>query len=201
MSRSREMSHVGGTVLCVIRHGDAGDALALPARDAARSLTPKGRKQSRRVGKALSRLALVPRDVWTSRLPRAVETADSAIAAARAEVEPSRIATAALAPDAPPDRLVRLLDDTPPRTAVEEGDAVPRRRRARGRGRDSETVVRWIVGHEPGLTRLLGYLVAGQPQGIEMKKGAVAVVHAESGRAEGGSCRLLALLPPAALRT
>ena len=37
-----------GTRLCVLRHGDAGAHVALPARDRLRPLTPKGRRQSKR---------------------------------------------------------------------------------------------------------------------------------------------------------
>ena len=69
------------STLVVVRHGDAGEPVADPARDGKRALSEKGRKQARRAGRALARLELLPRDVWTSHLVRAVETA----AVARAE--------------------------------------------------------------------------------------------------------------------
>ena len=191
----------GEMVLCVIRHGDAGDALALPQRDEVRRLTPKGRKQAKRAGKALRRLGLSPRDVWSSKLARAVETADVAVVAAKSDA--ARVETAALAPGADPERIVRLLAETPPAPPKEPDDAEPPppRTRRRGRGAAAEAgPVRWLVGHEPGLSRLVGYLVAGQPQGLEIKKGSIAVLGCGPGGPEAGGCRLVALLSPSALR-
>jgi len=204
MSRSGSFDFASGTVLCVIRHGDAGDSLALPARDALRPLTAKGRRQAKRAGKALRHFGLLPRDVWTSRLVRAVETADGAVAAARLDAPPSRIETAALSPDAPPERIAALLAETPPHDA--EADASrparsSRRAKRPRRARSSGVVVRWLVGHEPGLSRLVGWLIASQPKGLDLKKGSVAIVHAERGEPDGGSCRLVALLPPSALKS
>ena len=99
---------------------------------------------------------------------------------------------------------MRLLAETPP-AALPEADAAeapPPRARRRGRGevQAEGPVVRWLVGHEPGLSRLVGYLVACQPQGLELKKGSVAVLTCGQGGPEAGGCRLVALLSPAALR-
>jgi phosphohistidine phosphatase SixA len=172
-----------GSVLCLIRHGDAGDRLALPDRDALRPLTPKGRKQARRAGKALRRLGLCPRDAWTSRLVRAGETAKQATEGAKAAVP--IVATAALAPTAEPERiLVALAETPPPKTGRPAGDA---------------PAVRWLVGHDPHLTRLLGLLVAAQPMGLPLSKGAVAVVEFP-GEVAPGAGRLVDLLSPAAVR-
>src|SRR5262245_15702187 len=105
------------TILCVIRHGDAGDALAVPGRDALRPLTPKGKKQAKRAGKALARLGLAPRDVFTSRLTRAAETAEAAVLGAKSSAP--TIPTATLSPGAAPERVVKLLAETPPAPAPE----------------------------------------------------------------------------------
>ncbi|MBL9085574.1 MAG: histidine phosphatase family protein [Planctomycetia bacterium] len=179
------------TVLVLLRHGDAGDALASPERDALRPLSAKGRKQSRRAGKALVHLGLVPRDVFTSRLARAVETADIASLAVGADVR--RVPTAALAPDAAPERIVRALLDTPPPTAARrEGHARPAGRRASRPGTPA-AVVRWLVGHEPHLSRLLGFLTGTPAAAVELAKGGFAVVETD-GRGPAEAAAKLRLL-------
>ncbi len=173
------------TILVLVRHGDAGEALALPERDAVRPLTPKGRKQARRAGKALARMGLAPRDVWTSRLLRAQETARAAVAAAgEGEDVAARItSTAALAPDAVPERIVRALLDTPPPPPTPEAKAAPRSARGRrpaGRGPrgpiEAAPVVRWVVGHDPHLGRLAAFAIGAPPASIRLPKGAFAVL-------------------------
>ena len=173
-------------VLVLLRHGDAGDALASPERDALRPLSAKGRKQSRRAGKALVHLGLVPRDVFTSRLARALETADVAATALGADVR--RVPTAALAPDAAPERIVRALLDTPPPTAARgEGHARPGGHRA-SRAAPDAPVVRWLVGHEPHLSRLAAYLTGAPAASLEVGKGGFAVVETDArGPAEAGA--------------
>lgn len=182
------------TVLVLLRHGDAGDALAAPERDALRPLSAKGRKQSRRAGKALGHLGLAPRDVFTSRLARALETADVALAAVGAVgAEVRRLPTAALAPDAAPERIVRALLDTPPPAAPRgAGHARPGGPRA-SRPEPPAAVVRWLVGHEPHLSRLLAHLTGAPVAALELGKGGFAVVETDPrGPAEaGGRMRLL----------
>ena len=110
------------------------------------------------------------------------------------------VPTAALAPGADPERIVRLLAETPPATPEEGGARTkPPRRVSRGRA-PALPVVRWVVGHEPGLSRLVGFLVAAQPEGLELKKGSVAVLECGPNGPEAGGCRLVALLPPDAVR-
>ena len=186
------------TVLVLLRHGDAGDALASPERDALRPLSAKGRKQSRRAGKALVHLDLVPRDVFTSRLARALETADVATAAIGAEVR--RVPTAALAPDAAPERIVRALHDTPPPAAARgPGHARPAGRRASRPG-EGAAVVRWLVGHEPHLSRLAAYLTGAPAASIELGKGGFVVLETDGrGPAEAGA-RLRLLVAAEALK-
>jgi phosphohistidine phosphatase len=186
------------TVLVLLRHGDAGDALASADRDALRPLTAKGRKQSRRAGKALVHLGLVPRDVFTSRLARALETADVATAAVGADVR--RVPTAALAPDAAPERIVRaLLDTPPPGAALGEGHARPAGHRA-SRTATPAPVVRWLVGHEPHLSRLAAHLTGAPAAALELGKGGFAVLETDGrGPAEAGA-KLRLLLAADALK-
>jgi phosphohistidine phosphatase len=184
-------------VLVLLRHGDAGDALAAPERDALRPLSAKGRKQSRRAGRALAHLGLSPRDVFTSRLARALETADVAAAAVGGDVR--RIPTAALAPDALPERIVRALLDTPPPTPARAPPARPAGRRA-SRAAPPSPVVRWLVGHEPHLSRLLAYLTGAPAASVELGKGGFAVLEADGrGPTEGGA-KLRLLVAPDALK-
>lgn len=191
------------TVLCLIRHGDAGDALALPERDALRPLTSKGRKQAKRAGKALKQLGLRPRDVWSSRLRRAAETAE--VAAAAAGGAPRLIATAALGPEALPERIAKALLETPPAPAEEVArDSGPALRAAprarRGAALAPVSVVRWVVGHEPHLSRLIGHLTGTPPTAFRVEKGAVVVVECDGRGPVAGTGRLAALFQPGALK-
>lgn len=167
------------STLVVVRHGDAGEPVADPARDGKRALSEKGRKQARRAGRALARLELLPRDVWTSHLVRAVETA--AVARAEAGSPAPVVESDAAGPDALPERLARALRDTPP----PDGEG---------------PLVRWVVGHEPHLSRLLGYLVGAPAGAFDVRKGAVAVVSCDGRGPVAGACRLEFLAGPDAVR-
>ena len=190
------------TVLVVLRHGDAGDAFALPLRDAQRMLTPKGRKQARRAGKVLAKLGLKPRDVWTSGLARAAETARLAMKSAKSDARTMN--TAALKSDAVPDRIARALHETPPPPPPQETPpATPRRRRtpsARRRPVASEPVVRWVVGHEPHLSRFVGFLTGSPQAAFDLKKGAFAVLECDGRGPVAGGARLSMLVPPDTVR-
>jgi phosphohistidine phosphatase SixA len=203
VNRPRPPAAAGPTVLVLLRHGDAGDALALPERDALRPLTPKGQKQARRAGKALARAGLLPRDVWTSRLVRAQETAGVALAAARAT--PRVTSTAALAPDAVPERILRALADTPPPPPpVPDGAIAGRTTRRRGRAPrrpiDPPPVVRWLVGHDPHLSRLVAMALGAPPTAIRMPKGACAVVAFDGRGPATGTGVLTSLVDPDLLK-
>jgi phosphohistidine phosphatase len=162
-------------VLCLLRHGDAGQHLLLPRRDALRPLTGKGRKQSRRAGKALARLDLSPTACLSSRLVRAVETAKEALCAADSDV-PSA-ATPSLAPDAEPDAVLADVAK-----ALPDGGVV------------------WLVGHDPHLSRLASRLVGAEEGGVALGKGSVAIFESARGKPEPGACRLVALLSAEALK-
>ena len=172
------------STLCLIRHGDAGDPSLNRLRDAERALSDKGRRQARSAGKALKRLGLLPSAVWASPLRRAEETAKIA---ARVAKTAERETTVALSPDADPAAIVRLLAATPASRATR---ALPH---------EEEPVVRWLVGHEPHLSRLVHHLTGVPPAGLRFAKGAVAIVEVAHGLAAGAG-RLTAFLPPSALR-
>lgn len=188
-------------LLVVVRHGDAGDALAAADRDALRPLTPKGRKQSKRAGRALARLGLVPSDVWTSRLPRAVETAALALRATGAAEGVRTTPSATLAPDAAPERILRALADTPPLAAPRPR---PHGHRPHGRATPKPAttpVIRWVVGHEPHLSRLLAHLIGASAAALDVGKGAVAVVEGDGRGWVAGGCRLRLLVGAEGLRS
>jgi phosphohistidine phosphatase len=161
-------------VLVLLRHGDAGEPIALPHRDRRRPLTEKGRKQARRAGRALERMGLSPRDVWTSRLRRAQETGE--VAGKAAGFDGPALESVALGPDASAERTLLALRASPRRG------------------------VRWLVGHEPSLSRLVGHLTGSPASAVRMGKGAVAVVEFPDRRVAAGAGRLVALLSPEALK-
>jgi len=185
------------TLLVLLRHGDAGDMFASAERDALRPLTAKGRKHAHRAGKALVHLGLVPHDVWTSSLVRAVETADGAVAALDGAVR--RVPTAALAPDAAPERVVRALRETPVPRRGPTGDAKAGGRRA-SRPAAGPPVVRWLVGHEPHLSRLLGHLTGAPSAAVVLPKGAFAVLETDGKGPAAGGARVVLLVAPDALK-
>lgn len=138
--------------LLIVRHGPAGKREEWEAEgrdDRLRPLTPKGRKDVRRAAAGLVRL--VPAvDLWaTSPWTRAAETARIVAKVYRCEIEP----VDQLTPDHQPEDLTSWL--------------LPHRRQ--------ESV--GLVGHEPHLSLLVGYLLAGRSAGfIELKKGGACLV-------------------------
>jgi len=198
------------TILCLVRHGDAGDALALPELDALRGLTSKGRRQAKRAGKALRSLELEPRDVWVSRLRRAAETAE--VATAALPHAPRWIATAALAPEALPERIAKALHETPPAPIVapkgaadtakggRKGPAGKARGSASAPSKEAAPVARWLVGHEPHLSRLLSYLTGAPAEALRLPKGSIALVECDGRGPQAGACHLQALFTPQSLK-
>jgi phosphohistidine phosphatase SixA len=164
----------GGTTVCLIRHGDAGESLADPVRDRGRRLTPKGRRQSAVAGAALDRVGLRPRVAVTSRLVRAIQTADAAIEGAGRKARTIR--HDALEPHAAPE---------------EAADALAAARERGGGGRKRDGLVVWLVGHDPHLSRLLAFWLAADDATVALKKGSVAVLRCEDTGRGGGRLRAL----------
>jgi phosphohistidine phosphatase len=130
--------------LYLIRHAHALDA----ANDAVRPLSPKGRKQVRRLARLLRGTdAFAPAEIWHSSLTRAVQTAE--LLAKHLDTAPPLRPMPGLAPGDSPRALVRRI--------------------ARAKS------VLAIVGHEPHLSALASLLVAGvtEPPVFVLKKSAV----------------------------
>jgi len=144
--------------LYLVRHGIAALRGTLDLPDDERRLTPKGMKRMRQVARGLNRLGIRPDRILTSPLPRALETA---------EIVAGTLGMA--------DRL----ETCDPLRADREAPAL----RDWVLTRPEDRLM--IVGHNPGLSQLLGLLVAGlaDPWVCELKKGGVAAL---SSRGEGG---------------
>ncbi|HET7248294.1 MAG TPA: histidine phosphatase family protein [Gemmatimonadales bacterium] len=162
--------------LLVVRHAIAEDAAewarAHPD-DAGRPLTSEGKKKMKRVADALC--ALVPdiQQLATSPLTRAVQTAEI-LAAAYDGLDP--VVVPVLAPAQSPVDVTRWL----------AGE------------RRHETVA--IVGHEPGLSRVVSWLLAGSERSfVEIKKGA-AVLLAFPDAVDAAAATLQWALTPSQLR-
>lgn len=138
--------------LVIIRHGPAGDPEEWEAEgrdDRLRPLTPEGRKEMQRAAPGLARLVPTIDVLATSPLARAAETAK--IVGQAYDSKP--VVLEALAPDRDPDEVVRWLQKQPTDHTV------------------------GLVGHEPHLSTLVGYLLTNtRASFIDLKK--------------GGACRL-----------
>jgi len=161
--------------LLVIRHAIAGDRDAFAASgqdDSLRPVTAAGAKKMQRAARGLRWLVPSIDLLAASSLTRAAETAEIV----RAEYGLDCVVTVSeLAPDQRVEEVARWLATT------------------------SDDVVA-IVGHEPQLGRLVGFLTgAGDRTAVELKKGAACLLEVPSGAARG-SARLLWAAPPRVLR-
>jgi phosphohistidine phosphatase len=161
--------------LLVVRHAIAGDAAEYAREhpdDAGRPLTPEGKKKMKRVTEGLRILVPEIQLLATSPLTRAMQTAE--ILAAAYDVEPVVVPT--LAPAQSAADVMRWL----------AGE------------RRHENVA--IVGHEPGLSRAVSWLLAGSERSfVEIKKGA-ALLLAFPDAVEAAGATLLWSLTPSQLR-
>jgi phosphohistidine phosphatase len=158
--------------LLVIRHGPAGDREAFAATgqpDDLRPLTERGRRKVRRAARGLRHQVGALDLVATSPLTRARETA--AIVADRIG-GPELVTLPELAPDAVPDALVPWL-----------------------RGQAAEATVA-VVGHEPHLGFLVGWLLTGRHASfVELRKGGACLLEFQDEPSAGGAVLLWALAP------
>jgi phosphohistidine phosphatase len=159
------------TELYIVRHGIAVAHGTPGIADDERPLTPKGRKRMRQIGHGLRRLGVAPDRILTSPLPRARETA-GIVAAALGRSE--RLETS------------ELLHASRDATEIRDGL----------QGRTEKGLM--IVGHNPGLSELVGLLAAGASVAWhgELKKGGAAAL---TQRADG-SFALEWIAPPRLLR-
>jgi phosphohistidine phosphatase len=158
----------------IVRHAIAADR-GDPGfgRDEERALTPKGARRMRQAAAGIARVVPRPEALHTSPLVRAVETAR--ILAEAWGGSPGPETAAVLAPGHSPAEVARWL-----------------------KGLGAEALA--LVGHEPGCSELLSYLLVGSAAlGVDFKKGGAALVEVglEQGRPRGA---LLWLATPRLLR-
>lgn len=158
----------------IIRHGPAGDSAAREAKgrdDRLRPLTAEGKKQMRKAAAGLAALAPNLQVLATSPLTRAFQTAEIVAEEYGCEIVPLE----ALEPDHGPEDAVGWL-----------------------RKQQSETV--GLVGHEPHLSTLAGYLLTGKPVSfLDLKKGGACMLEVTEPPKPGVGA-LQWLLTPRALR-
>ncbi|HTO53605.1 MAG TPA: histidine phosphatase family protein [Myxococcota bacterium] len=161
--------------LLVLRHDEAEprEAGAGPEVDAKRALTPEGHKRAVRAGRALAKLVGELDLLATSPLRRARETAE----ALRRELDGVELTeTDVLAPGKSPAEVAAWL-------GAQEG---------------IEQAA--VVGHEPGLSQLVTWLVSGlSSPWLEIGKGGACLLELPD-RIAPGQARLLWLLRPGQLR-
>ena len=162
--------------LFLLRHGVAVERDEFDyASDAARPLTPKGKKQLRHVAAAFRKLELNFDLVLSSPLVRARQTAE--IVAAELKLQ---------------KRLV-FADELKP-----GGDAIKLVQKITGLKKAPENVL--LVGHEPDFSELISLFVTGHTgDDFALKKGGLAKLEIQKLRA--GKCATLAwLLTPAQMK-
>lgn len=150
-------------MLYVLRHGIAEDS-APEGDDASRRLTPRGRKRIYAAAKGMRALGLRFDLVLTSPFARAAETA--AVVAEVYGGDPVPREFAPLAQGIAPVETVRALRPFAGHTAI------------------------LVVGHEPGLSGVVAFLLTGSPEGFRLdfkKSGLVALDVHDLGRRAGAT--------------
>ena len=146
--------------LLIIRHGPAGEREQWEAQgkdDRLRPLTPAGSREMREVSEGLKRLTPSLPMVVTSPLVRAAETAAIVGSSYACRI----MELEELSPDSTPNEVV-------------------------GRLRDQPHEILAVVGHEPHLSSMTGYLLTGSPSSfLKLDKGGACLV-AFRGAPEGG---------------
>ena len=137
--------------ILLLRHAEAVDAGAFPGNDLQRPLTPKGRRDARRMGGYLRTLDVVPEVIVSSPAVRTMETAAQAFGKDAATTE------AALAPGASVAAIRRILHAH----------------------RDRAVLV--LVGHEPDFSTAIASLIGSPAAAIKLSKGACACLKGQPG--------------------
>jgi phosphohistidine phosphatase len=145
--------------LYLIRHADA-EPLAPPIEaDEDRPLTPKGLEQCRQLAHALGRWNIQVEKLCTSPLLRAKQTAEELVKHWHGAA-PTVEVVDALAPGAKPKGRKRFF-------MLLEGQSVG------------------VVGHQPDLGELIGWLIGGKKAEIRLAKGGAARVDCPEGLGKG----------------
>lgn len=162
--------------LLVVRHAIAQDRVEFARSgqdDAQRPLTKIGRVKMRKAARGLARLVPAIDVLAASPFRRALRTAEI-IAQAHAGLDVTPLHE--LAPPSDAEALVRWLRTQHDRTTVA------------------------LVGHEPDMGRLVGFLVSGTPRSfLEMKKGAACMLELPA-PIHAGTAQLLWALTSGQLR-
>jgi len=160
--------------IVIIRHGTAEELETKSGRDdASRNLTKEGRKKMAKAAKGLVRITPKVDLIATSPLIRAVQTGEIVAKAYRGT---RTLQIAALSPRKPPANLIEWLNAHPPDATVA------------------------LVGHEPHLSTVIGWLTTGlQESFVVLKKGGAALIEAETPVAPGRG-KLHWLTKPSELR-
>jgi phosphohistidine phosphatase len=140
----------------ILRHGIAEEAAA-GGSDAARALTAEGRQKLRVVLQRARAARVRPSIILTSPLKRALQTAE--IAAAVLGVKRELTTTSALAPSSTPQRVWSEI-----------------------RALHNERVL--VVGHEPLLSHVVGFLLRCPALQLDLKKGALVSLQVDTGESE-----------------
>ena len=143
----------GPLTLFILRHGEAGTRMTDTTKDLDRALTANGKAEVREIGKTLKESGLRARQIVTSPLRRARETAEII---SRTLKIPVLEEWDDLKPDGDRESLYQKL----------------------ARIETSSSVV--IVGHEPYLTSMIGELIGAPEARIALKKGGLAKVRVTS---------------------
>jgi phosphohistidine phosphatase len=158
--------------LLVVRHGPAGDRTEFAATgkpDDLRPLTDAGRKKVRRAARGLRALVGAVDVLAASPLTRARETAEI-LAGRLGGVEVATVTE--LSPETQPDALVPWL------RAQDQGATVA------------------VVGHEPHLGFLVGWLLTGRHASfVELKKGGACLLEFDDPPSAGGAVLVWAMAP------
>ena len=136
-----------------MRHGEAGKRMTDPTKDSDRALTSNGRAEMYRIGKSLKGSGLEAKQIVTSPLQRARETAE--IVAQTLKI-PLLEEWEELKPDGDRESLYRKL------ARIERGSRVV------------------LVGHEPSLTSMIGEIIGAPEARLILKKGGLAKVRISS---------------------
>ena len=158
--------------LFLLRHGLAGeqDEIRYPD-DSLRPLTAEGRRKLRRIAAGMRVLGLEFDAVWSSPYLRARQTAEIVADAFRARNRLELVPE--LAPDGGVHRLLRRL-----------------------RGKQTPDGQILLVGHEPYLGELAGFLISGRAGlPLALKKGGLCLLSMKA-PARGGGAALEWLLTP-----
>jgi|ERR671922_961558 phosphohistidine phosphatase len=162
--------------LLVVRHGTAEDKdefARTGKSDDLRPLTPAGKREMRDIARGIREVVSAIDVLLTSPLVRAMQTAE--IVGEEYDREQKKVEW--LRPDAPYEEFARWA-----RSAEEK-----------------QTIA--VVGHEPHLSGLVSWLLAGADESfVELKKGAACVLEIEAENAGPSSATLVWSMAPKHLR-